>query len=96
MNCKKDDLVRYVGPVPRPNASGWIGRVVERSDDPENNPAWIVSPPLPGGRVFFDGFFRLAHRVLDANLRPIRGGETPEESTEAIRDLYSIPSEVTT
>lgn len=30
------------------------------------------------------------------NLRPIDGGESPEESTEAMRKLHELPQEVTT
>ena len=76
MNCKKGDLVRYVGAnlINRPNAYGWVGKTVRAWRD-DKGIAWIVEPPMPGGRIQdqTDGRFIRADSVYDCSLRPIRG-----------------------
>lgn len=72
MNCKPDDLVRYVGRIRRPNLYGWIGRTVKLISISDGDRVWVVDPPLPGGVVFYEGRPRRPEWVYDASLRPIR------------------------
>lgn len=71
LNCNRGDLVRYVGPAPRPNVFGWVGKVISYLPFDEE-PAWVVSPPLPGGVLYRGKRYSTGEWVLDKNLHPIR------------------------
>ena len=83
MNCVKGDLVGYVGTeCEAQNCRGWIGRTIEFRPGPSGSPAWIVEPPI-------DKTWR-GNWIVDMALRPIRPGESKEESTEAMRLLTQV------
>lgn len=89
MNCKKGELVRYVGRIPRPNASGWIGRAVRQGPDFEGAATWFVDPPLPGGWVDCCR----PDWVKDSALRPIR--DPGDDATDEMVLIAGKPQEVT-
>lgn len=98
MNCKENQLVRYVGPYTvdlAPNARSWIGKTVRFDPHPIDGSAWRVDPPLAPDFILPSGEMVHGNWIEDRYLRPIDGGESPEESTEAMRKLHELPQEVT-
>jgi hypothetical protein len=100
MNCKPGELARFVNSAEL--LAFGLERLVDRivkltvlvgTSDDGKSPAWGYE----GARIEIPVGFTVyvVEGIADRLLRPIRGGETPEESTEAMRDLTSIPSEVT-
>lgn len=95
MNCKQFEMVRFVGQNKnnRPNVRGWIGQTLYPTTGP-HGPGWRVEPPLPGGEIpASDGSYWPGDLIYDRDLRPIRGGESPEQSIEAMRDLLQTKKE---
>lgn len=109
MNCKPGELARIVN-APEV-VSELNDRIVKlKNQQPHIGstgvPCWEFEEPIKftpvktcwdhsSGRRFLPGSPAFLDGCEDKYLRPIRGGETPEESTEAMRDLHHIPSEVT-
>lgn len=97
MNCKPGDMARVAFCPMIPESEGGIVSVLH-SD--ECCSGWWICLALSAMYGRKNGrLVRVAPgekvNCQDKYLRPIDGGETNEESAAAMRDLYSIPSEVT-
>jgi hypothetical protein len=73
MNCKPNQLVRYVGPQHHwtGNCYGWIGRITQQDNDPDTGEiAWRVAPPLH--KDFIKNMqIRVGNWIHDRCLQPI-------------------------
>jgi hypothetical protein len=92
MNCKPGDLAIVVRCLWEENIGGMVEVLDSYRCDPgewrvkaiTSLKATVIGVARPGSIVWADDF----------DLRPIRPGETPQQSTEAMRDLTSIPAPV--
>jgi hypothetical protein len=101
MNCKPGDLAIVI----KADGSGiageisrmLVGRIVKVThlSKPSSdftcfaNEVWKFEEPI---HINFGEKKYTANGIADDCLRPIRPDETPEQSTEAMRDLTSIPN----
>lgn len=86
MNCKPGDLAVYInGPeeIIYPQFVDHFFEVISRAPDDEGAIVWNVRP-IKGGAI---------GECHDMVLRPIRGGESPKQSIEAMRDLMQTKKE---
>lgn len=92
MNCKPGDLAVGVNAVPAKRCNiGSLVRVIRAHEILPNY--WVVEALnsfFANGRNWPAGSIA---RAADADLRPIRPDETPEESLEAMRLLTQISKE---
>lgn len=96
MNCKPGDLAAIVFHRHAP----LIGAIVHcvklhgstRTDVDgsifafDDGPRWVINNPLMTSGVISGKPYK-TFSIADKNLRPIRGGESPEQSIEAMRNL---------
>ena len=86
MNCVKDDIARIIDSPLRAENKKYVGkwvRCISTCGD-----GWWDFEPLSHGLPDPD-----IYQVEDQYLRPIRPGESPEQSIEAMRLLTEIPKE---
>lgn len=110
LNCRPGDLAWIVGVAPACRELN--DRIVKLKDQPPftdiyGDVCWELEEilvfristamrhPLTGENFDVGAKVSLGN-IEDKYLRPIRGGETHEESTKAIRELHHIHSEVST
>lgn len=89
MNCKPGDLAVYINGPEEIIYPQWIDHffeVISRAPDDDEMIVWDV-------RCIKTGEIGECHDLI---LRPIRGGETDEQSLEAMRDLMQTKKEKAT
>lgn len=89
MNCKPNQLCVIVNGLD--NGKQHVGKIVRVT---KLNWIWTRCWEYEGQYLLAPDGMRIVC-IEDECLKPIDGGESPEESLEAMRDLSSIPSEVT-
>ena len=90
LNCKPGDLARVIDD-PDSRWCGLVDKVIRVASPRQWNgmTMWTYE-----GERFITPLGSV-EAIADELLRPIHGGESTDESAAAMRDLYSIPSEVT-
>lgn len=102
LNCRPGDLARVVGLPPSCRLGN--DRFVKLKNEPAfighgGDPCWKLEEAFTfamaadaqsvwTGEVFVEGQLVYVYELEDKYLRPIRGGETPEESIEAMKRLH--------
>ncbi len=96
MNCKPGDLA-YIVKSDEGNNRRFV-TVKFDSGRRDSRDHWWVCESASDIRSFRNGIIRAGDLFVaaDSNLRPIRGGETDEQSLEAMRDLMQTKKEKVT